>query len=331
MTVFANMLEISAKAQGCKVIAAFPDVCFTPPLTPATPPGVPIPYPNFGMDSDLTSGSCTVKIGGQPVSQENSSKYSKCSGDEAGAAPKKGIISSTNMGMMYGLMWSLNVKVDAKGVLRFGDMATSNHSANPGDTPPMALVGKPNPAMADCPAILLKLGLSVHRHKDSPCEPEDRKGKTNKDTFQQSDHIIQTACFTDGRTGAAIPTAKGYDIMEAPCVCLKDASKRGTEHGEKSAGQRQTMRDWKDKRASDPNWNPTYKDAREENLDAMKDAKSPELDDGPNGEEHPAINCLRLECDKYFKDELGMTDDTPVKLPNKKYAAPPAPTTTDIN
>ncbi len=35
-------------------ICAFPDVCFTPPQTPATPPGVPIPYPNTGMASDTT-------------------------------------------------------------------------------------------------------------------------------------------------------------------------------------------------------------------------------------------------------------------------------------
>ncbi len=93
MTVFANGMEISAKAQGCKAIAIFPDVCMTPPQTPATPPGVPIPYPNFGMDSDLTSGSTTVKIGGEPISKENKSKYSKCSGDEAGCAPKKGLNS----------------------------------------------------------------------------------------------------------------------------------------------------------------------------------------------------------------------------------------------
>ena len=97
MTVFANGLEISAKAQGCQIIAAFPDTCFTPPLTPATPPGVPLPYPNFGTDGDLTSGTGTVKIGNKEVSQENSSKYSKISGDEAGCAPKKGIITSKNM------------------------------------------------------------------------------------------------------------------------------------------------------------------------------------------------------------------------------------------
>ncbi len=50
MTVFANGREISAEAQGCKVIADFPDTCFTPPENPATPPGVPVPYPDFGVE-----------------------------------------------------------------------------------------------------------------------------------------------------------------------------------------------------------------------------------------------------------------------------------------
>ena len=34
-----------------------PDVCFTPPENPATPPGVPVPYPNSAFDSDTTDGS----------------------------------------------------------------------------------------------------------------------------------------------------------------------------------------------------------------------------------------------------------------------------------
>ena len=43
--VYANSMEVSCKAAAGKSICAFPDVCFTPPTTPATPPGVPIPYP----------------------------------------------------------------------------------------------------------------------------------------------------------------------------------------------------------------------------------------------------------------------------------------------
>ena len=65
--VYANAMEVSGKAMMGKSICAFPDVCFTPPLTPATPPGVPIPYPNTGMASDCTSGSSTVQVSGQEV------------------------------------------------------------------------------------------------------------------------------------------------------------------------------------------------------------------------------------------------------------------------
>ena len=149
MTVFANGLEISSKAQSCKVIAAFPDTCFTPPQTPATPPGVPVPYPNFATDSDLTSGTGTVKIRGKEVSQENSSKFSKISGDEAGSAPKKGIITSNNRGAAYAKKWSMDVKFEGKGVVRFSDLATTNHASEPGDDVPWVIAGKLNPAAGE--------------------------------------------------------------------------------------------------------------------------------------------------------------------------------------
>ncbi|RUZ71869.1 DUF4150 domain-containing protein, partial [Mesorhizobium sp. M7A.F.Ca.US.003.02.2.1] len=82
--VFANGLEISGKSVDAKTIAAFPDVCFTPPENPATPPGVPIPYPSFGMASDTEDGTGTVKIGGKTVNIKNKSDLSKTSGTEAG-------------------------------------------------------------------------------------------------------------------------------------------------------------------------------------------------------------------------------------------------------
>ena len=65
--VFANGRELCCKKGEGKSIAAFPDVCFTPPLTPATPPGVPIPYPNSAMATDTNDGTKTVKITGQEV------------------------------------------------------------------------------------------------------------------------------------------------------------------------------------------------------------------------------------------------------------------------
>src|ERR1700736_6907455 len=92
--VYANTMEVSCKQADGKTICAMPDVCMTPPQTPATPPGVPIPYPNTGMSSDCDQGSKTVQISGQEVMLKDQSCFKKSSGDEAGSAPKKGLITS---------------------------------------------------------------------------------------------------------------------------------------------------------------------------------------------------------------------------------------------
>jgi hypothetical protein len=235
MTVFANGLEISAKKQGCKVIAAFPDVCFTPPESPATPPGVPVPYPDFGTDSDLTSGSGAVKIGGETISQENSSKYSKCTGDEAGSATKKGAVTSSNRGPIYAQKWSMDVKVESKGVVRFGDLATSNHACNPAETATMPLVGKPNPPKnpdgTEC--IVGEYGkrqpdCSKNRTLPPPAPDPGPPPKPGGKPYQFH-HIIPDRCFRCDRV--AVPglkhprnvrmTAKGApSARSGMCICL---------------------------------------------------------------------------------------------------------------
>jgi hypothetical protein len=134
--VYANNMEISCKSANGKSICAFPDVCMTPPQTPATPPGVPIPYPNTGMASDCTSGSSTVKISGQEVMLKNKSYFKKSTGDEAGCAPKKGVMTSVNRGKVYFTMWSMDVKVEGENAVRNLDMTTHNHGSNT-NTPPM--------------------------------------------------------------------------------------------------------------------------------------------------------------------------------------------------
>src|SRR5690348_6668760 len=133
--VYANGREISCKAGSGKSIAAFPDVCFTPPQTPATPPGVPIPYPNTGMASDATEGSKTVQISGQEVMLKNQSYFKKSTGDEAGNAPKKGVVTSQNTGKVYFSAWSMDVKFEGQNVVRHLDLTTHNHASFPGNTP----------------------------------------------------------------------------------------------------------------------------------------------------------------------------------------------------
>ncbi len=144
--VYANMMEVSCKSASGKTICAFPDVCFTPPLTPATPPGVPIPYPNTGMASDTTGGSSSVKISGKEVMLKNKSCFSKSTGDEAGAAPKKGVVTSKNMGKVYFNMWSMDVKVEGENVVRHLDITTHNHASTPGNSPPMPHTDAMQPA-----------------------------------------------------------------------------------------------------------------------------------------------------------------------------------------
>ena len=129
--VFANTMEVSSKSMSGKSICQFPDVCFTPPLTPATPPGVPIPYPNTGMAGDTTGGSSSVKIGGQEVMLKDRSSFKQSTGDEAGAAPKKGLINSKTKGKVYFLAWSMDVKVEGENVVRNLDMTTHNHTCKP--------------------------------------------------------------------------------------------------------------------------------------------------------------------------------------------------------
>jgi len=133
--VFANGRELSCKAGSGKSICAFPDVCFTPPQTPATPPGVPIPYPNTGMSSDTSKGSRDVKITRKEVMLKNKSMFKKSVGDQAGCAPKKGVVTSQTGGKVYFNSWSMDVKIEGENAVRHLDLTTHNHGSVPGNSP----------------------------------------------------------------------------------------------------------------------------------------------------------------------------------------------------
>lgn len=127
--VFANGREISCKKADGKTICEFPDVCFTPPENPATPPGVPVPYPNTAFAKDTTEGSKNVKISGQEVMLKNKSYFKTSTGDEAGCAAKKGVITGKIKGKAYFISWSMDVKVEGENVVRHLDMTTNNHAS----------------------------------------------------------------------------------------------------------------------------------------------------------------------------------------------------------
>jgi hypothetical protein len=148
--VFANGREIACKADQGKVIAAFPDVCLSPPTPPAGP--VPIPYPVTSMSSDTEQGTKQVKISGKEVMQKDSSDFKKCTGDEACTKSLgMGVVTHQQTGKVYFAAWSMDVKIEGANAVRHLDMTTSNHASKPGQTPPwpfqksMSTKGKADP------------------------------------------------------------------------------------------------------------------------------------------------------------------------------------------
>jgi hypothetical protein len=184
--VYANGREVSCKAGSGKTICAFPDVCFTPPENPATPPGVPIPYPNTGMDSDTSDGSKTVKISGQEVMLKNKSYFKRSSGDEAGCAAKKGVLTSVNMGKVYFTAWSMDVKFEGENVVRHLDLTTHNHASIPGNTTPWPY-----------------LDAMTFANPNHPCADDIAKEQEACKDYQPNNPAGPDACEEAGATGSA--------------------------------------------------------------------------------------------------------------------------------
>lgn len=249
--VYANGQEIACKAGAGKTICAMPDVCFTPPENPATPPGVPVPYPNTGLASDTTEGSKSVMISGEEIMLKNKSYFKTSTGDEAGCAAKKGAISSTNTGTVYFIKWSMDVKFEGENVDRHLDMTTNNHgSPTTNEAVPWSFIDKLTESQAEeC--------KSKKEDADEKC-----KGKTpdkcdkdcvdaqkcqlvpyNKSKEQcckegnTGDHIVEASSFHNkGRGGSGSKKLKGcdgYNTDKAPCCCVSGGAYSG-EHGRMS-------------------------------------------------------------------------------------------------
>jgi hypothetical protein len=129
-------MEIAAKSGMGKVIAAFPDVCLSPPSPPAGP--IPVPYPDTSFSTDLKEGSETVKLGGKPAALAQQSYYQPAAlGDEAATrAFGMSVITHQITGKTYFQAWSMDVSIEGKNVCRHLDITTSNHASYPGSTPP---------------------------------------------------------------------------------------------------------------------------------------------------------------------------------------------------
>src|SRR5579863_3442126 len=127
--VYADGNEIACKAGDGKVIAAFPDVCLSPPSPPAGP--VPVPYPDTSYSKDMQEGSKTVKIGDDEVMLKDKSYYKTSPlGDEAATKSLgAGVVTHVITGTTYFAAWSMDVKFEGENVDRHIDITTSNHAS----------------------------------------------------------------------------------------------------------------------------------------------------------------------------------------------------------
>lgn len=269
--IYANNMEVSCKAAGGKAICAFPDVCFTPPQSPATPLGVPVPYPNTGMASDTSNGSTTVTISGQEVMLKNKSYFKKSTGDEAGCAPKKGILTNVNMGKVYFNSWSMNVLIEGENVVRNLDLTTHNHASFPGNSPTWPYIDEvafESDSSHPCAPLAKKLKScekqlviqkngKVSRKKSvekictegdadcrdamqcvlTPKEPSNCCPEKPGEKSATPHHIVPDAQFyTVGAKGTPLLTNENgenkYSYDKAPCICAQGEGHSEGRHGQ---------------------------------------------------------------------------------------------------
>ncbi|QRK12466.1 DUF4150 domain-containing protein [Archangium violaceum] len=163
-----NGRSIVHQGDGQTEVSATPDVCKTP--SPSGP--IPVPYVNVAQDSDLSEGSTSVFIEGNAIALKSSS-LSTSTGDEPGTAGG-GLISAKTKGKVTWSNYSIDVKIEGKGVVRFMD--ATQHNANTGNCIGIQM-GKPDivwaygddPLGSDkCPASNCGKDKATHRVPESP-------------------------------------------------------------------------------------------------------------------------------------------------------------------
>jgi hypothetical protein len=351
--VFANGREVSCKAGAGKVIAAFPDVVFTPPQTPATPLGVPIPYPVTSISSDTTNGSKTVKINNKAVMLRNQSYFKKCSGDEAGTAPKKGFINSSRGGKTYFKSWSMDVKIEGENVVRHLDLTTSNDQSELANasapTPEVENMAKPT--FNDCSKYVEheqeKCKDSTQRTKTITIKSGPRKGqpsvvddgrdctdeckeakacilkpKDDDKTFcchplTTGHHLVEVHGFCErGDRGTPLPQFPNYREEKALCVCA-DGDRFGQVHGKLHAvqGIKENFAIL-DAPKRNPPRDPNFAWTYGEARQAGLEAHA-EAFKNNKLKCNPA--CLAAQLDTYHNKHLTNGDDTPLRTEQNKF------------
>lgn len=285
--VYANGREIACKAGGNQVIAAFPDVCLSPPSPPAGP--VPIPYPVSSSSADTSGGSKTVTISGQEVMLKDQSYYTKCTGDEAATKSLgQGAVNHALSGKVYFVSWSMDVRFEGENVVRHLDMTTSNHaSPMPNEAASIPGFEEMDPSVKrKCEKVYDKYQL--HDHEHSPCNYTE--------TGKQSHHPAMNACFSvKGDRSKPYGNLK-YDTGDAPAICLETRGDSDTPHKKINGAQL----DW----AADLEGPPKLSEVRAAGKEHLK----------KGGLTESEAECIMKVVDAYM-EKKGITEKSVLRAP----------------
>jgi hypothetical protein len=220
LTVYAENMGLFHKGSDGKGIAPG-DVCLTPPPPPGGP--APVPYVNMAAASDLSKGSTTVTVDGEPTALEDQSECSTSTGDEAGTQGGN-VVTHKTQGKACFQLWSFTVKIEGKGVCRHGDPMGQNSGTPPAGSVDMAALSKFQTVFTDA----------------SPCKRHYKRKSMGPDD-KQTAHVQGKPCWVIMANGAQCGKPGKTADHQPPLVI---AWHKGGCHGTGDGGKNETFKAW---------------------------------------------------------------------------------------
>ena len=181
---------------------------------------------------------------------KDKSSFKQSTGDEAGNAPKKGVVTSQTKGKVNFSAWSMDVKFEGENVPRHLDITLHNEASLPANTPTwpyldnMSTPGKLRACGDEMAAVEKNCpNCENNSHQDQDC-PSMSSSKSKNSGYRNDPCVKAKRCMLvpykrqDNKKGGCCPgqTAHhivpkhhfadfpGYNEGDAPCVCAEGHS-----------------------------------------------------------------------------------------------------------
>jgi hypothetical protein len=132
--------------------------------------------------------------------------FKKSMGDQAGCAPKKGVVTSQTGGKVYFNSWSMDVKIEGENAVRHLDLTTHNHGSVPGNTPTWPYIDT--------------VAFAAAGHDEDVCDGDKKKEEeacADYTPYGDNDpcEIVVYKGFDEGRTKSQMTQVEAMGMTEA--------------------------------------------------------------------------------------------------------------------